>query len=181
MMNRNRWLVFLAALTLALIAGLIWRFDPAERNTSKREKVVINEAVRTLLYLPLYHAREGGFFRDNGIDVEIVTGGTATNSFAAMLKGDAQFSQADPMYVPISRAKGAATTVVAQVVGRIAVWGLAKGSAPAEWSAAVVKGKRISTQVRPMTAYVYALKAVRDLGLNPEKDVEVIESQPGTR
>ena len=44
------------------------------------KKVVINEAVRTLVYLPLYHAIEKNYFRDEGIQVEIVTGGTATNS-----------------------------------------------------------------------------------------------------
>lgn len=51
--------------------------------------------------------------------MQIVTGGNATNSFAAMLSGEAHFSQADPMYVPISREKGSQTKVVAQVVARI--------------------------------------------------------------
>ena len=38
------------------------------------------------------------------------------NSFAAMLSDEADFSQAVPMYVPISREKGGKTKVVAQVV-----------------------------------------------------------------
>lgn len=144
------------------------------------KRVVINEALRTLLYIPLYHAVEQGYFRDAGLDVQIVTGGTATNSFAAMLSGEAQFSQADPMYVPISREKGGQTKVVAQVVARIAVWGLTKDPSVLEWTAEAVRGKKISTQVRPMTAYVYAVKAVKDVGLDPDKDVEIIQSQPGT-
>lgn len=52
------------------------------------KKVVINEAVHTLLYLPLYHAIEKNYFRDEGIQVDILNGGTATNSFAAMLSGE---------------------------------------------------------------------------------------------
>src|SRR6266404_6389999 len=92
--------------------------------TNGRKRVVINEALRTVLYLPLYHAKEKGYFAQEGLDVDIITGGTATNSFAAMLSGQANFSVADPMYVPISREKGGRTKVVAQVVARIAVWGL---------------------------------------------------------
>lgn len=143
------------------------------------QHVVINEAVRTLLYLPLYDALDRGFFRGQKLQVDIVTGGTATNCFAAMLRGDAALCQADPMYVPISRAKHSDTRVVAQVVSRIAVWGLAKDP-NLSWTQASVRGKRIATQLRPMTAYVYALKAIKDIGLDPAKDVEVIESQPGT-
>jgi len=148
--------------------------------TKTRQQIVINEAVRTLLYLPLYHAKEAGYFDQAGIDVQIVTAGTATNSFAALVNGEAQFSQADPMYVPIAREKGGKAKVVAQVVGRIAIYGLAaKGVAPV-WSAAAVRGKKISTQQRPMTAYVYTIKAIRELRLDPDKDVTIIESQPGS-
>jgi NitT/TauT family transport system substrate-binding protein len=146
-------------------------------NNGAHKKVVINEAVRTLLYLPLYHAKERGYFAQEGVDVEIVTGGTATNSFAAMLSGQANFSQADPMYVPISREKGGRTRVVAQVVGRIAVWGLTKNPAVNEITKETLRNKTIATQPRPMTAYTYAIKTITDLGLVPDKDVKVIETQ----
>lgn len=143
-------------------------------------EVTINEAVRTLLYLPLYHAQEQGFFEKNGVKVNIVTGGTATNSFAAMLSGEADFSQADPMYVPISNEKGSNTKVVAQVVARIAVWGVTMETTISKITAETLKGKKISTHPRPMTAYTYTVKAIEDAGLTVGKDVEIIQSQPGT-
>lgn len=144
------------------------------------QKVTINEALRTLLYLPLYHAKESGFFEKNGLNVEIVTGGTATNSFAAMLSGDADFSQADPMYVPIANEKGSKTKVVCQVVARIAVWGVTMDSSVSDMSKQSIEGKKISTHPRPMTAYTYTIKTIRDAGLEPDKQVEIVESQPGT-
>ena len=144
------------------------------------KKVVINEAVHTLLYLPLYHAQQKEYFKDEGLDVEIVTGGTATNSFASMISGNADFSQADPMYVPISREKGAETKVVAQVVGRIAVWGSTLPPDIKAMDASTLQGKSIATHPRPMTAYTYTLKAITDAGLIPDKDVNIIQSKPGT-
>jgi NitT/TauT family transport system substrate-binding protein len=132
------------------------------------------------LYLPLYHAVEQGFFRDAGLEVDIITGGTATNSFASMLSGEADFALADPMYVPISREKGSQTKVVAQVVGRIAFWGLAKDPAISEINTNTLKGKTIATHPRPMSGYTYTIALIRMLALTPDGDVQIIESQPGT-
>ena len=146
----------------------------------KHEKLVVNEALRTLLYLPLYHAKETGIFERNGLDVEIVTGGTAANSFAAMTSGEAQFAVADPMYVPISNENSANTRVVAQIVSKIAVWGLTMDTTIKEMNKVTMKGKSISTQIKPMTAYTYTIRTVKDAGLNPEMDVKIIENKPGT-
>jgi NitT/TauT family transport system substrate-binding protein len=143
-------------------------------------KVVVNEAARTLLYIPIYYALESGYFRDAGLDVRIVTGGTATSAFAAMISGEAQFSVADPMYVPIAQEKGGDARVVAQVVGRIAVWGVVKDASLNISSAADVRGKRIATHQKPMTAYTYTVQWLRDGGLDPDKDVTLVAGAPGS-
>lgn len=196
-MNRRiyRWLQGLAA--IALVAAIAScrpakapqadRALPAKPQLEQRAspppvltKVVINEAARTLLYLPLYHAIEKGYFRNKGIEVKVVTGGSATAAFAAMLSGEAEFAQADPMYVPISREKGAETKVVAQVVGRIALWGLTLNSNVTEMTVETLKGKKIATHPKPMTAFTYTTKYIHDLGMDSEKDAEVLTSAPGT-
>ena len=73
------------------------------------------------------------------------------------------FSVADPMYVPISMQHGARAVVLAQVVARIAVWGIAGSNEKGDWTAEAVRGKRVATQVRPMTAYVYAVESIRNI------------------
>jgi NitT/TauT family transport system substrate-binding protein len=173
----------LSLLALVLVAGaLFWFRNPrhATERPTARTPIVINEAVRTVLYLPVYHALERGYFSDENLDAQIVTGGTATNSFAAMMSGEAQFSIADPMYVPIALQQGGQAKVIGQVVGRIAVWGIASSKTTGGWTTENVKGKRVSTQQKPMTAYVYAIQAIKDLGLDPEKDVTLIEGRPGS-
>lgn len=152
----------------------------AYAENSRSQKIVINEAVRSLLYLPLYHAKYKGFFKQNGLDVEIITAGTATSSFAAMISGQAHFSVADPMYVPIAKEKGADAIVVAQLVSRIAVWITTLNSKINSISKKDMSGKIISTHPRPMTAYTYSIKTITDLGLKANKDVIILESHPGT-
>ncbi len=175
------------ALLLLLIAVATWYFVGRKQDKKtppkvevKLEKVTVNEAVRTLLYLPLYHAKQAGYFEKHGIDVNIVTGGTATNSFAAMTSGEAQFSQADPMYVPIANEKGGNTQVIAQVVSKIAVWGIAMDSTIKTMDKKTLRGKTLSTQTKPMTAFVYSEKLINDLGLKPDKDVKILQNKPGT-
>lgn len=185
-MNRRWGALIIVAAVLATVF-VIFRFsDLLNKNSNTQngpttpKKVVINEAARTLLYLPLYHAIEKGYFREAGLEVNLVTGGTATNSFASMLSGESDFSVADPMYVPISREKGGQTKVVAQLVGRIAIWGVTFDPQVTSMTAATIKGKKISTHPNPMSAYAYTTKLIQDSGLRPDKDVELITSTPGT-
>jgi NitT/TauT family transport system substrate-binding protein len=180
---RKQWVFGASLLGLAALIIGAWYVNTNGEGPNVRpmiEKVTINEAVRTLLYIPLYHAQERGYFKEEGLDVEIVTGGTATVSFAAMLSGEAHFSQADPMYVPISREKGGRTKVVAQVVARIAVWAVARDPEITALTAENLRGKTISTHPAPMTAYTYTIQLLEQFGLDPNKDVTIINSKPGT-
>lgn len=177
-------------ITIALLAGLLAlalllqqnrkHISGSNQNAQPLQKVAINEAARTLLYIPLYYALDAGYFRDAGLDVQIVTGGTATTAFAAMISGEAEFAVADPMYVPISQEKGGETRVIAQVVGRIAVWGVVKDPSLQVDSASSLRGKRIATHQKPMTAYTYTVQWLRDAGLDPDKDVTLVTGAPGS-
>lgn len=178
---KNKSVLIGTLVVIAVAAGLwVATKDGQEQRIPSQKEVVINEAVRTILYLPLYHAQHHGFFEQEGVKVKIVTGGTATASFAAMISGEADFSQADPMYVPIAREKGSDTKVVAQVVARIAVWGVSMDPSVEAMTAETIKGKKIATHPAPMTAYTYTVKLIKDVGLEPDKDVEIISSTPGT-
>ncbi len=182
---KRSWVVLSAAVIVAIGGVLYLRPDlisvaPHPNQPAKLERVVINEAVHTLLYLPIYNAIERGYFKDEGLDVTLVTGGTATNAFSAMTTGNADFAVADPMYVPISRENGADTKVVGQIVGRIAVWALAKDRSVGAFDRAALLGKKIATHQRPMTAYTYTANYLQSLGLKDGQDVSIIQVRPGT-
>ncbi len=183
-MSKSKFVLLTTALFMAAASFLYFKSlnnEDKENQIIKPavEKIVINEAVRTLLYLPLYHAEHKGFFKNQGVDVEIITAGSATAAFASMLSGEADFAQADPMYVPISREKGSDALVVAQVIARISLWGLASETFEGEFTKENIRGKTIASHPRPMTGYTYAVKAIKELGLDPEKDVTLLEVRPG--
>lgn len=161
-----------------LTGGSLLSSSRGRSEAVSRPRVVINEAARTLVYLPLYHAQRKGYFTK--VDLQVVTGGTATNSFAAMLSGEAQLAQADPMYVPISRQQGSDAVVVGQVVGRVAVWGVSFDPSIRALSASSLRGKRISTHVQPMTAYTYTSLLLNQLGLEPDRNVTIVQNRPGS-
>lgn len=56
---------------------------------SSLEKVVLNEVAHSIFYAPMYIAIEEGYFKDEGIDLELVTGFGADKTMTALLSGEA--------------------------------------------------------------------------------------------
>lgn len=59
-------------------------------------KVTLNEVTRSVFYAPLYVAAGLGYFADEGIDLEIVTGGGSDKSMTALIAGEADFALMGP-------------------------------------------------------------------------------------
>ena len=54
-----------------------------------KEKVVLNEVAHSIFYTPMYVAIENGYFMEEGIDLELVTGFGADKTMTALLSGEA--------------------------------------------------------------------------------------------
>ena len=52
-------------------------------------KVVLNEVAHSIFYAPMYVAIEEGYFEDEGINLELVTGFGADKTMTAVLSGEA--------------------------------------------------------------------------------------------
>ena len=66
--------------------------------------VKINEVTHTIFYAPLYLADSLGYFKDEGLKIELTNGGGADNVMAAVLSGDADIGFCGPeaaLYVAI--------------------------------------------------------------------------------
>lgn len=53
-------------------------------------KVILNEVAHSVFYAPLYVAIEKGYFAEEGLDLELVTGYGADKTMTAVLSGEAQ-------------------------------------------------------------------------------------------
>lgn len=79
----------LMALSLCLLSAC------GERDKELR-KVNLNEVTRSVFYAPLYVAISNGYMEEEGLDVEIVTGGGSDKSMTALLAGEADIALMGP-------------------------------------------------------------------------------------
>lgn len=63
--------------------------DSVSDNVST-QKVVLNEVAHSIFYAPMYVAIEEGYFAEEGIDLELVTGFGADKVMTAVISGEAQ-------------------------------------------------------------------------------------------
>lgn len=60
-----------------------------EDDSSKGQKIVLNEVAHSIFYAPMYVAIEQGYFEEEGIEIELVTGFGADKTMTAVLTGEA--------------------------------------------------------------------------------------------
>lgn len=115
--------------------------------------VRINQAFQSLLYLPLYVADDEGFFEEEGIDIEIATGGGGTQSWSAVLGGSAEFSIQDPVFVPKARESGGEGTVVAGIQNAPTVFILGTDDTVLQDDLSYLEGSRVVVSPEPDTTW----------------------------
>lgn len=81
-------LTMAAALTIAALP-LTSFAEAEETNEAELKKVTLNEVAHSIFYAPQYAAIELGYFEEEGIDLELVTGFGADKTMTALLSGEA--------------------------------------------------------------------------------------------
>jgi NitT/TauT family transport system substrate-binding protein len=101
-----------AALALAAVVA-----GPGRSEAQELTKVSIALPVLASVVMPLYYAKDGGYFKKHGLDVDLqlFRGGPPAN--AALLSGDVQFLAADPYEFLKVADSGRATRVLTLVHG----------------------------------------------------------------
>lgn len=90
--EKRRWicLALTAALTIGMLAGCGQKKDLSDGGEKKKlQKVTLNEVAHSIFYAPMYVAIEEGYFKEEGIDLTLVTGFGADKTVTAVLAGEA--------------------------------------------------------------------------------------------
>ncbi len=66
------------------------------QNTSDQIKITLNEVAHSIFYAPMYAAVENGYFAEEGLELELVTGFGADKVMAAVLSGEADIGFMGP-------------------------------------------------------------------------------------
>lgn len=143
------------------------------------KKISINQAAKTLLYLPLYVAIDKEYFGDF-LQVTINTGGGDSQAFSALLSGDAQFAQGDPAFVAISYEKGVKAKVIAAVLNRASFWGVSLN--PKDEAISSPQGflnKTVVTYPCPNTACLIQKELIKRANLKLNENTKMIAATFG--
>jgi NitT/TauT family transport system substrate-binding protein len=148
---------------------------------SKKEeglrKIVLNEVTRSVFYAPLYVAVSEGFFEQEGLEIEIITGGGSDASMTALLAGEADFALMGPetgVYVT-GEGKEDHPLIIGQLTKRDGSYLLGREQA-AEFSWEMLRGKSVIAGRPGGMPYMTLMYVLNKNGLVPGEDVEVISN-----
>lgn len=164
-------------LSAALCACASKEEDAAGENLPEKTKVVLNEVAHSIFYAPMYVAIEEGYFQEEGIDLELVTGFGADKTMTAVLSDSADIGFMGSEASIYTYNEGATDHVVnfAQLTQRAGNFLVARQKMP-DFTWEDLKGTDVLGGRKggmPQMVFEYILK---QNGIDPAKDVAIDQS-----
>lgn len=90
-MKNKKWITLAAAVMLAVTALPVTAFAAKKDSTDDKmlTKITLNEVAHSIFYAPQYVAIENGYFKDEGLDLTLITGFGADKTMTAVISGEA--------------------------------------------------------------------------------------------
>lgn len=166
---------FIAILAIILVVGiaLISKNVEVKPNPSGETltKLTVSEVTHSVFYAPQYLAINLGFFKDEGIDIELINSAGADKVMTAVLSNDVQIGFAGPeasIYIYNEGSKDFAQ-VFAQVTKRDGSFLISRESGDFKWED--LKGKHILPGRKGGVPYMTLQYVLNKHGLNTETDL----------
>ena len=176
-MKKKIIISILILIIIVIIIGVI--IIKKQNNNTNGENIVIkmNEVTRSVFYAPQYVAINNGYFKDYGIDIELITGQGADAVMTSVLSGEAQIGFAGPeasIYV-YNEGKEDYTQVFAQLTKRDGSFLVSKDKlSDFKWE--YLKGKTIIPGRKGGVPYMTLAYVIKQHGLNPKTDLKLDDS-----
>ena len=177
-MKNKKWISLAAAVVLAVTALPLGVFAAKKDGTDEKlTKVTLNEVAHSIFYAPQYVAIEEGYFKDEGLDLTLVTGFGADKTMTAVISGEADIGFMGAEASVYAYQEGATDPVVnfAQLTQRAGNFLVAREEMP-DFKWEDLKGKKILGGRKggmPEMVFEYTL---RKNGLDPQKDLTIDQS-----
>ena len=153
-----------------LVIVLVCTSTPVLRAQTANEKIVFSIPSRSIAAIDLYIAKERGFFREEGLDVDLVQirGNVA---IAAALSGQVHASNGVGTVIRAMERNELPLKILTVSLKRNLFWLVARGNIK---SIAGLKNKVLGTTTMGGAQHTAAARLLRKGGLDPEKDVTVV-------
>jgi NitT/TauT family transport system substrate-binding protein len=141
--TRRLVIVIAAATCAAALAGGLYFGGQSAAGTGRTKKAtLVLQWAPQAQFAGYYMALEQGFYRDHGLEVEIIPGGPAVDPVGSLVAGDADFATSFLTGAVTAAAEGVPLVNVAQVVNRSSLMIVARRSAIKDRDE--LDGKRVS-------------------------------------
>ena len=175
-MKNKKWISLATAVVLAVTALPLGVFA-AKKDEAKLAKVTLNEVTHSIFYAPQYVAIEEGYFKDEGLDMTLITGFGADKTMTAVISGEADIGFMGAEASIYAYQEGATDPVVnfAQLTQRAGNFLVAREEMP-DFKWEDLKGRKVLGGRKggmPEMVFEYILK---QNSLDPQKDLSIDQS-----
>lgn len=151
--------------------------DSASKSTKAAAAVTLNEVAHSIFYAPMYVAIEEGYFKEEGIDLTLVTGFGADKTMTALLTGEADIGFMGSESTIYTYLEGASDYAVnfAQLTQRAGNFLVGRSEMP-HFTWDDIKGKKVlggRAGGMPEMVFEYIL---RQHGIDPKTDLSIDQS-----
>ena len=162
---------------LVLVVVSVVKIKNARQNTEDTQIIKVNEVTRSVFYAPQYVAINNGYFKENGMEIELSTGQGADAVMTAVLSDQCDIGFAGPeasIYV-YNEGKEDFCQVFAQMTKKDGSFLVARTDTE-EFNWKDVKGKTIIPGRKGGVPYMTLEYVLRKNGIDPQKDVTLDDS-----
>jgi ABC-type nitrate/sulfonate/bicarbonate transport system substrate-binding protein len=160
----------LKLLVFLVIAGIA---NPAWAQETKKIRFAVSVPPH---YLPIWLAKDQGLFSKYGLDVEVIWIRSGAVATLGIVSGQLQLSAAGAESVVAARAQGADIELLACPLDADLVYFIAR---PEIKSPEQLKGKATGVTRLGTSIHFYMRAALKHLGLDPEKDMTILQLGTG--
>ena len=160
-----------------IIAGAVIYSMNNKTNDNELKKISVNEVARSVFYAPQYVAINNGFFKEEGLEIELTSGQGADKVMTAVLAGQSDIGFAGPeasIYV-YNEGKEDYAEVFAQMTKRDGSFLVSKTDTD-NFSWNDLKGKTVIPGRKGGVPYMTFEYVLKQNGINPETDVNLDDS-----
>ena len=178
-MKNKKWIALAAAVVLAVTSLPVTAFAEKKDSTDDKmlTKITLNEVAHSIFYAPQYVAIEKGYFKDEGLDMTLITGFGADKTMTAVISGEADIGFMGAEASIYAYQEGATDPVVnfAQLTQRAGNFLVAREEMP-DFKWEDLKDKKVLGGRKggmPEMVFEYIL---RKNELDPQKDLTIDQS-----
>ena len=177
-MKSKKVIAILAVLVLIVIVVGIFILEKNKSSNQENSKLIkVNEVTRSVFYAPQYVAINNGYFKENGVEIELTTGQGADAVMTAVLSNQCDIGFAGPeasIYV-YNEGKEDYTQVFAQMTKKDGSFLVARNKTD-NFSWQDLKGKTVIPGRKGGVPYMTLEYVLKKNGINPQTDATLDDS-----